>query len=324
MFLKNLKFTTFWKHSKAIKNETIHLVLSYLDAGVDFENIRDILNLKETTLESFTQQVYWKYPTVYLDLKDKFSYLLILKYFYEYQEFVAKLKKQFFSLMTYPLILFVSVYVLLGFFLRRIIPTMMDMVQSFNVDLGFLSIILSIMKCVFIVLSIVFIFSILLGLLLLVKQNQKICVILFNKFRWFNLVKMIYTQMFATMFCLLLNLGASTRQILEIMQDSTLSYFVCWLAQLTSYELEDGQTLSASISNHYLDDQFVRFIQLSSVDNKVGDYLDTYLQLNEKRIVSVIAQFASRLKLFTYCLLGLLIVLMYQVLLSPMQMMSII
>lgn len=297
-------------------------MIAYLDAQVVYPQIKKILSLNQETLHEFVQQVYHQHPSVYENLKDLFSMHLLLKYYHDFYEFKTKLYRSLRNKLSYPLLLIGCVYGLMGFFLMNVFPMLFGLIQSFDVQMGNLQLIYRVLVFLFVILSILLSIVVIFLLLMLKRQNLKLFVILMHRIAWFAPIKMIYTQMFAYMFDLILKFGASTQQILTIMKDSTLSYFVGWLAQLTTYQLEEGETLIDSIDNDFLDEQFVSLIKLSSLNHQIEHYLAMYLTLNEKRLTLAIDHLSSHLKKVTYVLLALLMLLFYQVLLAPMQMMN--
>lgn len=310
------------KPSKRIPKETIELVIAYLEAGVEFDQIKNLMTLPYDTLEQFCSTVYKDHPQVYLKLKNLFSMPMILRYYSDYTLFKNQLFHQIYQQLSYPLILFVCIYTLMTFFILKIFPMIFSLISSFDITMPMLRWLYYFVVIAYIALTIIVICFVILIVVLLKKQHLKLFVIVCHQYPWFKTFKMIYTQMFAYTFLLIYQLGASTQQILEIMRASTLSYFVGWLSELTTYQLEEGESLIESLDNHFLDDQFISLFQLGRVDNKIKDYLDTFLDLNHKRIFLDIKKISLTLKQITYGLLAILIIIFYQILLSPMQMMS--
>lgn len=310
------------KPSRRIPKETIELVIAYLEAGVDFEQIRNLLKLPYDTLEQFCSTVYKDHPQVYLKLKSLFSMPMILRYYNDYSLFKNQLLNQIYQQLSYPLILFTCIYILMTFFILKIFPMIFSLIVSFDITMPMLRWLHYFVVIIYIILTIIVVSTLILILVLLKKQHLKLFVIICHQYPWFKTFKMIYTQMFAYTFLLIYRLGASTQQILEIMRVSTLSYFVGWLSELTTYQLEEGESLIESLDNHFLDDQFISLFQLGRVDNKIKEYLEAFLELNHKRIFINIKKISLTLKQITYGLLAILIIIFYQILLSPMQMMS--
>lgn len=302
--------------------DDLELVMAYLQAGLDYQVVKEMCHLPCETLEEYTQLIYEHHQDSYLVLKQFFSFQTILEYIYDYETFKRTLRSELLKKLSYPIILIVSVYSLLVFFLVKIFPMMFDLIKSFDVYISSLQIINIVLWIMLSLLTLVLCLIIIVGLLLTKKQNQKMMVIIFHRYSFFNEINRVYTHLFAYNFKLLHSYGASTKQIIEIMKSSSISYFVKWLAQLTSYELEEGRTLQLSIENELLDKQFIQFIQLSSYAQSLQHYLNIYLEINELSIHRSINKIAKVTKIIAYSLLAMLIIMFYQVLLTPLQMMN--
>ena len=106
------------------------------------------------------------------------------------------------------------------------------------------------------------------------------------------------------------------------MKKGSTSYLVSWLSLLITYRLEDGNDFVTSFSDNFLDSHFNQIITLASKNNQLSALLDSYLTSNQQIILMIITKISSFVKMVIYIVLALLIIFLYQILLTPMSLMG--
>lgn len=321
-FLEILKLKTFYKRSHRINLDELKLILAYLENNLDFKLVKEHFKLPHDTLEDYCLYVYKNHEQSYTKLRSSLSPLMALKYYFEYYSFKSNLLSNFISKMSYPLLLMIGVYILLTFFITQVIPSLIDIMSSFSTTMTTFNLLYQFLWVIWCVITVLLLSCFIIALILINQQRQKLVVIMFNQKRWFTFFKKIYTHMYAYMFLLLVKLGISTQHTLLMMKESTVSYFVRWLAQLTTVQLEQGQTLVQSFENNLLDEHFVTLISLALNHHDFVHYLQTYLNLNQQHLDQSLSRSSRILKTITYLFLALLMIVFYKILLLPMQIVS--
>lgn len=303
------------------KQHQIEILLAYLKAGLDFTDAQKLLDIKEKTLDEYVRNLYDN-PSQFNVLNEYLSLQDLLKFTFETKSFNKDLFKQILKILTYPMILYTLMYSLMLFFILFLFPSMLNIVELFDLQTTLLNLFYFILRIIFIFLTIMNLLIVIGILLILKRQHQKIFINYVKEYRFLTIIRDIYTHQFAYNFHLFLSKGFSTKLTLELIKESETSYLNAWLATLISYQLQEGKTFIDSINHPLLEKQFILVSQLGTQSNQSIDYLKMYLMTSRKIIESKLKQSGTILKLITYTLLAFLIIVMYQILLAPMSLLG--
>lgn len=319
--MKFFKKKTLSKPSKK-DYELAKLTLNYLQTNLDYSQIKELLLLEQTNLSDYLKKFYHRNENQYESLTSVFSYQQTLRYTIDQWEFDTLLNHQLKAQFAYPLILYIIMYCLLGFFSLFLVPTLLSMISMFDLDTTAVEIGKTLLKVIF------FIFTCINSLLLILmvhfsnKQNLKLFISKYHNKKFFTLFKKIITHKFAKLYSILVNYGLSTKQSLEIMKSGSTSYLLSWISLLITYQLEEGKGFVTSFSDNFLDLHFNQILSLASKNNQLITLLDSYLVSNLHTITMYITNVSKTIKIVIYIVLGLLIIFLYQILLTPMNLMS--
>lgn len=302
--------------------ELAKLVLNYLQTNLDFDQIKNLLLLEHSSLSDYLQSFYNHNENQYHSLTSIFSYQQTLQYTIEHWEFETSLNQQLKAQFTYPSILYIIMYLLLGFFTLFLIPTLLSMILLFDLDTSIIRFSNYLLKLIFFIFTIFNFLSIVFIIRFSNKENLKVFITKNHNKKYFILFKKIITQKFAKLYSILVSYGLSTKQSLEIMKKGSTSYLVSWLSLLITYRLEDGNDFVTSFSDNFLDSHFNQIITLASKNNQLSALLDSYLTSNQQIILMIITKISSFVKMVIYIVLALLIIFLYQILLTPMSLMG--
>lgn len=300
----------------------ITLVLAYRQLNINYDTIRTELSLKPDSLQDYTRLIYTNNLSAFDQLRQYLSYEQLLEIDVAFKSFNRKLKQDIFKQLWYPSLLLVVLFMVLSLFLFRLYPSLHSLLVEMDLTTTSVSFIYGFLLVVFIGMSLFFLVFLVSLLLLLNQQNQKIFILLFKNSRLLLLGKKIYTHFFAYLFHLYLAYGASTRQILTLMKTAQFSNIVRWLAILTIYELDEGQSIDEAFNPALFDPSFIRFIHIATLANTLKEHLERYLDLNERIIKVMIKRLSTVLQSVVYVLIGLLMILLYQLLFTPMQLLN--
>lgn len=304
------------------KINEIEIVLSYLKSNVEFNDIKCFLAIKEETLKDYVFTLYQNHPEQFKQLTEIFSLQHCLQFSINIIKFDKDLKQSLLKALTYPLILYSFTYGLMMFFIIILFPALNSILMLFDLDLTLIFILQTILRSLFVVLSL-FNLGIIVTLLLLRKnENKKLFYLLIKTKRHLSLFKNIYTFQFSYYINELYKQGMSTKQALLLIKNASTSPTLMWLSTLVTYELEEGKPFEESIQLDIFDSQFISLLQLGSKTNQLLELLTTYLYSQRILILNQVSKAGNALKSFTYLFLGLLIIVMYQILLAPMSLMG--
>lgn len=304
------------------KSSEIEIILSYLEVDLNFDDIKKFLHLESNSLQFYVSSLYLDYPQEFDQLKKYLSFQHLLKLRLETHQFNHVIKSLLFKSISYPILLYILMYLLMAFFILVLIPSLLTIIELMDVKPLMISILHLFLRIIFVLLSVINLFILLFLFLLRKRSNMKLFFILLSKNRWFQTIKEIITFQFVQYYSLFLDKGFSTQLALVLMREGSFSYLVSWLSTLLTYELEDGSPLAIAVNEEYFDSKFIQLLKLGNVSNQTQHLLHKYLENSFKLIEIKLKLLGSRLKLFTYILLALLILIMYQILLAPMSLMQ--
>lgn len=319
--MKSFKKKTLSKPSKQ-DYEMAKLTLNYLQTNLHFSQVSKLLFLDYYSISDYLKTFYSNNQKQYDSLTSVFSYQQTLQYTIEQWEFEASLNQQLRSQFTYPLILYVIMYFLLGFFTIFLIPTLLSMILLFDLEITSIQIGQTLLKFIFYVFTFLNILVVSMFVRYSNKEKLKIFISTNHQRTYFILFKKIITQKFASLYSILVKYGLSTKQSLEIMKNGSSSYLVSWIALLVTYRLEEGSDFVTSFNDNFLDSHFNQILSLASKNNQLISLLDSYLASNQQIITMYITKVSRIVKMIIYLVLGFLIIYLYQILLTPMSLMG--
>lgn len=298
------------------------LVLHYLEANCPYELIKELLSLKSNALEDYVTDVSKQMNIDVTYLSHHFTQKQCLKYLIDSvtfkQSFISSIIKE----LRYPWILLTLAYGLMVVFLFVLFPALNRLMSLFDLQTTLVVITQSLVWILFIVLSII-IFIVLIGIVwLLNTQNQKIVISKWGNTKLLSIIKLVLSYQFAFFYSLLLSFGYSTKQTLEILRYSHISYFITWFSTEMIYALEEGQTFTQSFNETLIDKELILFIQLGSHTQQSTNTISKYLEITYHKIFNYIKKAGVVTKGLSYLLIALLVILLYQILLAPMTMLN--
>lgn len=302
--------------------EMAKLTLNYLQTNLHFSQVSKLLLLDYYSISDYLKTFYSNNQKQYDSLTSVFSYQQTLQYTIEQWEFETLLSQQLRSQFTYPLILYVIMYFLLGFFAIFLIPTLLSMILLFDLEITSIQIGQTLLKLIFYVFTFLNILVISMIVRYSNKEKLKIFISTNHQRTYFILFKKIITHKFASLYSILVKYGLSTKQSLEIMKNGSSSYLVSWIALLVTYRLEEGSDFVTSFNDNFLDSHFNQILSLASKNNQLISLLDSYLASNQQIITMYITKVSRIVKMIIYLVLGFLIIFLYQILLTPMSLMG--
>lgn len=230
------------------------------------------------------------------------------------EEQLQNIFKNFFQNLTYPFCIFIFSYLMILFFSYSIVPQMI----MFHEERSF--VFLDILKIIY---TIVFVGLILFLLIyVLYLQNTSL------RKRWYpyltkqSLFRQFQTVKFSFIFHALLNCHLSTKSCFEILTSFTFYPDIQMISQTIYQALEAGVVLKDVIKQENLDPLFVRFFHIGIQKNDLSSCLTLYQEQAKLHLQQQVKRLTKILQAASYLCVGLLVLVVYQIVLVPLNMLT--
>ena len=229
------------------------------------------------------------------------------------------IKNKFLNNLKYPMILLLTTIISIICFYTLAFDNLIEFSKSFNQDLSLIYNIRFI--SLFIIFSIITLFMIIacIYIYIISSNKQQLIYIIICSYLPISIIKEYFSYYFIVFYrqCIKINLKPyETLHILKLLKNKPI---VSYLAYIIDDNLENGNDFNESINNRYIDKRLYRFINLSLYTNNILDLLNVYIDNCEKRFDKLFASFTQFIQLFSYLMIGFLIVLVYQIILMPLE-----
>jgi type II secretory pathway component PulF len=293
------------------------LVLSLLESGCTFDQIKRITECKQNSLHDLVLFYFGKFKDIYIHLRKYLSDVQCLQIKRMISNERTGFYQKFFMKLVYPGFICFFTFLSMVFFKLNLLNRIRSIFESTSNEQIFVYFdwILFSISIAYLTFLVLFIF----GCVLLMHPSTRnySYVYLYLKYKD-NLLVVQNTGTFSKLLLQCINSGISTQNSLNVLGKLSDLPFVMYMANNCSNRLSEGASFLESISTIESDSSFKEFMQLGFYSNKITEQLSNYctfnsnlLELKLKRIVSVF---------YAYAYLQFLIVsvLLYQVIQIPM------
>lgn len=306
----NLPIKTCFELIKNKNNEKIlENIINDLDSGLLIEEI--ILNYLSKDINNYISNLIKR-----LSFKDSLELAL---------SFVNKNKtnlQTFEKALCYPaLILFVSLTALYIFDIYGL-DVILNLMKTFSSDVNFILLFRLIMRIVIYAFYFGFIIIALLLLFFLKPKRITLFYILICRYLPHSIIKTFFTEDFISLFTITLNFGYKTKDALELLKGLKNKPIISLLAFHIDEKLLTGASLKEATLQKYYDDNLVKFISIASYTTNFIGILNNYAYLASEKIKNKMKKYTTAIQLFSYLIVGVVIIFIYQVLFLPMQAIS--
>ncbi len=126
---------------------------------------------------------------------------------------------------------------------------------------------------------------------------------------------MVYVQYFS----LCLNQNLSTKQTIEVLKSLDKQPIMQLIASTMEKALQKGVNFQESLTSAYLDPTLMKFFKIAMYATDVNEMLTSYMQTTKEFLYLKINRITKTMQLVCYGMIGAMIILIYQVLMMPMQ-----
>lgn len=232
-------------------------------------------------------------------------------------------KEQIIRGMLYPCILLCGMLAGIFLFATFILPTMLSLMGSLGIEGGtdyerlrvFIRL-FSLFLMILIVFSIVFV--------LYRMRPSRIS----DTYRFLarripdSLLVQTATADFTRFYLACMQMNVSTRHAMEILRSISEKPLVALIAAELDHSLMNGTTLNEAMETPYVDASLTSLIHIASACGQSEKMLEGYLRMCAARTESRIRFFSAAVQLFSYTVIGIVLVFVYSVLMMPMRMLQ--
>lgn len=236
---------------------------------------------------------------------------------------IAKIKQQqvikekIIQKIAYPFVLLIILFFMMIFFNIYIIPNIMIMTSLFTDNLTELEVLSAIMKF-FIILSLILFKVVIILLFLFYKDKVKSYNFIFHKANTSMIVK-YYSISFAVLYLTLLEQELATLSCFNILSKLEDDRIIAASASWAKTQFENGKDMHDVIVGLPYELKLQKFLVTGHVTSNSILLLKEYITISEIRFMNMISKKTRNLQLIIYILIGVFVILLYRLLLIPMQ-----
>ncbi len=238
---------------------------------------------------------------------------------FDYEKLHQNLLELVLKQITYPI--FVLCLAIGVFFLFEIMiyPQLLTFVSSAEQNPLFFQLMHFILIMLFLLLFVLLVF------IALIHFNRDFYHLVFDKFLvQLPFIKSYVSYQFASYLLLFMRKGYATRQILQALCHLSRQSPLSWLAADLNQMSESGQEYMPMINKHvYLTDSFCFFFRIGYYASTLESTLKDYLDYQQDQFQRHLKYFSIAVSLFSYGFIAVLVAMIYQMLLSPLEMLTI-
>ena len=233
-----------------------------------------------------------------------------------------KMKQKMMRDMVYPVVMlfvmFIGMYLFNGF----VFPQMMTLMTSFEINVTsyyFLRSFIQLLSWLVTILLVVGIF-----LWVVFQEPNRKCWLyrVLVKYVPDSLMVQKASAEFARYFLECVRVRISTKQTMKILLDIKEKPLVRLIAQELNDALSKGESFEETLHTPYVEHSLQQFFQIALHGSNCEKMLEGYLVMNQQRHTKQVRIFTRSVQLSCYGTIGLILLVIYQILMLPMQMLQ--
>lgn len=227
-------------------------------------------------------------------------------------------RKEIFKKLFYPSIMLLLVIIFSLLFNFFFLPIMINLLKSFQSDIQTFMFIAAILKgfsifLIFItlIISIIVLFSI---------QQSNITSVyefLISHFH-VSFLKRLFSYWYIRYFLELIRVGCSTQQSIQMMRKTEGQPLINMFSLKIDELLLMGKSIYEAFSINGFDPLLSKFVAVGTYSSNMEKLLENYCELTKRGLEKKLKQLTSFIQGLTYCFIAIILIFIYQILLSPM------
>lgn len=301
--------------------ETLTLLQTTKNKTV-FSYITQQLSQGKEASEIFQEVCSKQYQSYFIGFLHYLPFLQSLELSIELVTNTKRLKKDLLKDITYPITLLITTIMGLFLFNDYCFPTLIETLASFQMEDTYY---LSLQKTIHIIFLLFFFFLVVaIPFLLYFTKGKRILKLYQFIAKYYNTsLFVLYNSMdFVTYFIECLKMNISTKSTLSILKTIHKRPIIVYCASLLEKQLVEGKSLEMAVEQSQLDATLERYMRLAIYSSSVSSMLEGYVSITKEKIQRRSKHIGRILQLSSYAMIGCILILVYQILLMPMQLLT--
>lgn len=233
-----------------------------------------------------------------------------------------KMKQKMMKDMVYPVVMlfvmFIGMYLFNGF----VFPQMMTLMTSFEINVSSYYFLRSLIQLLSWLVTILFVVGMLLWVVF--QEPNRKCGLyrVLVKYVPDSLMVQKASAEFARYFLECVRVRISTKQTIKILLDMKEKPLVRLIAQELNDALSKGESFEVTLHTPFVEHALQQFFQIAIHGSNCEKMLEGYLVMNQQRHIKQVRIFTRSVQLSCYGAIGLILLVVYQILMLPMQMLQ--
>ena len=232
------------------------------------------------------------------------------------------MKQKMMKDMVYPVVMLFVMFIGMYLFNSFVFPQMMTLMTSFDINVTsyyFLRSFIQLLSCLVTILLVV-------GMLLWVvfQEPKRKCWLyrVLVKYVPDSIMVQKASAEFARYFLECVRVRISTMQTMKILLDIKEKPLVRLIAQELNGSLSKGESFEETLHTPYVEHALQQFFQIALHGSNCEMMLEGYLVMSQQRHIKQVRIFTRSVQLLCYGAIGLILLVVYQILMLPMQMLQ--
>ena len=233
-----------------------------------------------------------------------------------------KMKQKMMQDMVYPVVMlfvmFIGMYLFNGF----VFPQMMTLMTSFEINVSSYYFLRSLIQLLSWLVTILFVVGMLLWVVFQEPNRKCWLYRVLVKYVPDSLMVQKASAEFARYFLECVRVRISTKQTMKILLDMKEKPLVRLIAQELNDALSKGESFEVTLHTPFVEHALQQFFQIALHGSNCEKMLEGYLVMNQQRHIKQVRIFTRSVQLSCYGAIGLILLVVYQILMLPMQMLQ--
>ena len=233
-----------------------------------------------------------------------------------------KMKQKMMKDMVYPVVMlfvmFIGMYLFNGF----VFPQMMTLMTSFEINVSSYYFLRSLIQLLSWLVTILFVVGMLLWVVFQEPNRKCWLYRVLVKYVPDSLMVQKASAEFARYFLECVRVRISTKQTMKILLDMKEKPLVRLIAQELNDALSKGESFEVTLHTPFVEHALQQFFQIALHGSNCEKMLEGYLVMNQQRHIKQVRIFTRSVQLSCYGAIGLILLVIYQILMLPMQMLQ--
>ena len=301
--------------------DAIHILYDKQNQKV-FDSILNRLNNGESLNKFFHDYCPKKYRALFESFIQCMPFLESLSTCIEIIQAEDKNRKEMMNGMFYPSMLLIGVIVGVYLFNELILPNMIGLLAGFQMQSNQYVLLQNIIRYGIRIVLIIVLFTIFMFVFLIQKTQIVNTYQIISRYFPNGIFVQTISSQFARFFLECQKRNISTKDALDILIHVHEQPCVSYIASILNQHLLKGETMMQALNKTHIEKTLLRFFRIAIISSNCEEMLEGYLQMVQLKKKIAIKRFSRYIQLFSYSLIGVVMIFVYQILMVPMTMLQ--